>query len=366
MERDFTGLAPKKPSSVTVKQEITDDSIASSNSEPMTRSGVQWSISSKISNSPQILSFNSAQEGGSHKLNSPGVVQRNLHIEQKQGSHLPTSHQRMMYGTQSLNHPREKKTFPASSQANPMVSVAMGSAAQSHLLPTGHNLLSSLSVGAASMVPSIPVVPANNAIVGSTDLGSSVKLSNGAAQLTIFYNGSVCVYDDVSYEKAQAIMLLAGIGNLKNPNAAVPTTKVQLQVPKPAAGDVVVVPKTPSFSGAASMFPPVGSSSGKMPGAAVEVHSVKPVALLAPQNNKPELPRSTPRGAAAVNLVPSGVPLARKASLARFLEKRKERVLSASPYNTVDKNSSECSTSGVDPAAFVLNSATSFPLPAVI
>ncbi|KAK4400081.1 protein TIFY 7 [Sesamum angolense] len=39
----------------------------------------------------------------------------------------------------------------------------------------------------------------------------------------------------------------------------------------------------------------------------------------------------------------SAVPQSRKASLARFLEKRKERVMSAAPYN-LSKNTSLCGT----------------------
>ncbi|CAB4265216.1 unnamed protein product [Prunus armeniaca] len=40
---------------------------------------------------------------------------------------------------------------------------------------------------------------------------------------------------------------------------------------------------------------------------------------------------------AATSLIPSAVPQARKASLARFLEKRKERVMISAPYNLSKK-----------------------------
>ncbi|GAB4850522.1 hypothetical protein Ancab_029832 [Ancistrocladus abbreviatus] len=361
MERDLVGLVPKKPSSVTVKQE-SDDSIACSNSEPMAGSRAQWSFLSKTTNSSNILSFNSAR-GGIHKLYSPGGVQRNLPIDKQAGSHLPTTgYTRTKFDTHSLSHPHEKKIFPVSSQASQMVSVAMSSPApQSHLVPTGQDPFSSLSVGVASMVSPVPVVPANSASVGSTSLGSSMKSSSGPAQLTVFYNGLVCVYDDVSFEKAQAIMLLAGNGNSKNHSAAVPASKAQPQVPKPTAADGAIVTQTTGFSTAVSMFLPVGLSSAGLPSAAVEVKPVKPAAVSSPQNNKPELPRvvaSCETG--AVKLASSGVPQARKESLARFLEKRKERVLSASPYNNVARTLQGAAfQSGVDQASFTLNSATS-------
>ena len=58
---------------------------------------------------------------------------------------------------------------------------------------------------------------------------------------------------------------------------------------------------------------------------------------------------------AATPMMPSAVPQARKASLARFLEKRKERVMSTAPYN-ISKKSPECATPGSNGMSYTASS----------
>ncbi|KAI3720149.1 hypothetical protein L6452_21060 [Arctium lappa] len=111
-----------------------------------------------------------------------------------------------------------------------------------------------------------------------------------SVQLTIFYGGMVNVYNDISPEKAQAIMLLAGNGG-----------RVQAHM---------AMPRTPSGDGAnktLSSQGSVGPSTGTGP----------------PPNGMSSLGR----------MIQSAVPQMRGASLARFLEKRKERVMASAPYN---------------------------------
>ncbi|VVB00890.1 unnamed protein product [Arabis nemorensis] len=147
-------------------------------------------------------------------------------------------------------------------------------------------------------------------------------------QLTIFYAGSVSVYEDISTEKADAIMLLAGNGPQAKP---VPMSKSQ----KPVHHSLATIdPPTmhPSFLPFTSY---IVSETGSGSNGVTRLGGSKTMSSLAstPQNDQTD----------ASNMVPSvGLPQARKASLTRFLEKRKERVINVSPYYVDNKSSVEC------------------------
>ncbi|CAN1827947.1 Protein TIFY 10B [Linum perenne] len=112
--------------------------------------------------------------------------------------------------------------------------------------------------------------------------------SAAAAQMTIFYGGRVIVFDDFPAEKAKEIMDLAsgkgGVVNNSNPSDERNVNSLN--------------------TGAAS------SSSSPDSGGQIE-----------------RLPFRPPQP------IPSDLPIARRASLHRFLEKRKDRVTSRGPYH---------------------------------
>ncbi|CAI0470767.1 unnamed protein product [Linum tenue] len=121
---------------------------------------------------------------------------------------------------------------------------------------------------------------------GSTTTGAG---GEGGAQMTIFYGGKVIVFNDFPAEKAKEIMGLVseqhGISNNKSQDE-------QINNNNTAAA--------------------AASSSSTSPDAGQRIGHLRP-------------PQPRPMG--------SDLPIARRASLHRFLEKRKDRVTSRGPYH---------------------------------
>lgn len=139
-----------------------------------------------------------------------------------------------------------------------------------------------------------------------------------AAKLTILYAGNVNVYDDVPVDRAQAIMQMAASSNSWPRNA----------MNAPPGGSYALAAQGPQQ--------PVNAENLHFN---VQIGQTQFVADQASQSSPPanrqfECPTpNTPSSASSHEpVVPRALPLARKASLARFLEKRKERVQMMSPY----------------------------------
>ncbi|KAL9265305.1 TIFY 6B-like protein [Drosera capensis] len=273
IERDFMGLSSKETWAV-VKDEIPDSPIDSG-------TGVTWSFMNKRPANPQFSTFKTSQD----------------------------------------DRTKNVTTAPTSSPSFAPVH-SVGEIKNSG----GATIKQQFLTGLPLTVPSC-VGP----IVGVTEPWYNFKASATRGQMTIFYAGTVNVYDDISPERAQAIMLLAGNGSSMPFNRRV---HVQPHSPKPAAASDVVANQP--LKSQSSIDPNVlhsgSGSNGNDDAVAIKTSGVptSPVGKPEPQriiSSLSPIPLTT--------MIPSGeaVPQARKASLARFLEKRKERVMSVAPYS---------------------------------
>ncbi|CAL9167159.1 unnamed protein product [Musa hybrid cultivar] len=192
--------------------------------------------------------------------------------------------------------------------------------------------------------------PVGGPLVGAFASRNAPQPTYMTAQLTIFYAGCVNVYNDVPLDKAQAIMLLAGkesnaTSNAMNPRPEVPATAtvpIKMAGPNDLSLKQSSIPKpfcvTSTHSGLSSPISiashTVGSSGN---GSSTNDDTTGPKASnpLVPTNRKNVTKTlSAALGSETVETsTPKAVPQARKASLARFLEKRKERMTSVMPYS---------------------------------
>ncbi|CAL1369431.1 unnamed protein product [Linum trigynum] len=376
MERDFMGLGSQHLNKATVKEETPAESAAKDSVTMRNSGGAQWSFSSnKVSAVPQFLSFQTAPEDkprksifdpvasssfmsisnadtfdSSNKRGSASFLQKNW---MEAGSHHRKMAPRPMQqhiDAFPLGSTKDITKFPLSN-GHQNAHLSLGTPVlQSHFASTTHsgfrNSMTIQPLGGVPVATPIPVVPAStSSVIGTTEPRNTPKFSGSSAQLTIFYAGSVCVYDEVSPEQAQAVMSMARRSgpspSRNNKPASTPASQMQPAVQTSlvmdhhfAANKFSKTPPVSSMPSPISVSSSTSSESGtarslvSSPNIHFEPSSIQTSSCGGPAPIAVGLPQQV------------RIPQARKASLARFLEKRKERVSSASPYSA-SKNSSE-------------------------
>ncbi|CAI9096738.1 OLC1v1032950C2 [Oldenlandia corymbosa var. corymbosa] len=314
MERDFMGLNSRKDSAVVVKEEAVE----------FKDSGASWMMPNKDSTLPPFQSFKSVHDEKMTKV-------------------VPENHTSLGYMAMSSANAFDMKRLPGEN--------CFGGATSKQGFVSGVPVAAPCSI-----------IPSNGFMAGTTEPWFSAKAASGAAQLTIFYGGSVSVFEDITPEKAQAIMFLAG--------GCVPANMVQtrplIQSPasKFAAGDAGFMNQNMNAQPSSALSSPISVSShpvnhsGAVSPNSDEAKAPKTSGMLTNIPTKVEVRMASLGPGAAATIIPSAIPQARKASLARFLEKRKERAMNSSPYN-VTKKSAEYSTSEAVGAGLPATPATS-------
>ncbi|KAL4301986.1 hypothetical protein GQ457_10G027280 [Hibiscus cannabinus] len=327
MERDFLGLNSKEP---WFNEEVNSDWYKQTG---FTKSSGIWPFSNKVSPVPvpHLMNFNFAQ----------GDKPKNVGYDPKVSPmFMPTSTMDAIELQKSFNQGRiggnhfsltpsyvrhDGKMFLASNHA-PFT--------RNHYATTGQNL--PVNSMRPQLLGGIPVTTPHTIL---PTLGKSVKASGSPSQLTIFYAGEVNVFDDITPEKAQAIMFLAGNRSSLASNSAYQKTQVQTPVLNPVQAESVPANRIINTQLNCGMSSPraVAAQSGSGSTSTEDQMICRTSGTPTPSTpvSKLEAPKlvNTMASVAATGMIPS-VPQARKASLARFLEKRKERVMNAaSPYN---------------------------------
>ncbi|KAL6505833.1 hypothetical protein OROHE_023212 [Orobanche hederae] len=161
MERDFMGLNPNNP--IVIKEEFVEGGCEDFG---FTRSsGVPWSLSNEPSALPHFMYFNCEQEEKLSKVKKSDILASHACVANSGSDTFEAMDERRSADIQNFGGANMKQQF----------------------------------LGGLSMA-------------GTTEQWNNPKASSALNQLTIFYGGTVNVFDDITPEKAQAIIILAGNG----------------------------------------------------------------------------------------------------------------------------------------------------------
>ncbi|GMH15157.1 hypothetical protein Nepgr_016998 [Nepenthes gracilis] len=359
MERDFMGLNSKEPLPA-VKEEITETPLDSG-------LGVPWLSTNKVSALPHFMSFKTVQDDRTKKtasvpISCPGftpISTADACVHNQIYSAGEIQPLRSM-GDAKISESSKTNVF---SSSNPFFKPVF--------VTSGRNLEDTNSE--QQFIGGVPMtVPSSlSPVVGITESWNNMKVSAVRGQMTIFFEGTVNVYDDLSPEKAQAIMLLAGNGSSLSHNFAHPRTQVQAPSTKlaaAAAGVAINQPLNSQPCAGLSSHLSVSSDKVVQSGSAStsndEIMATKTNGVSSAPVRKPESQcvGSSFSAIFVSTMIPSAVPQFRSASLARFLEKRKERVTSVAPYNC-DRKASVSAALGKSDANLSSTSDVSGSLP---